>query len=287
MKYLFVFTAFLFADMVFPQSGFPVFLQGTWKMENREIYEHWDQLNEQSLKGFSYTVKEDQIAVIEYLDIIRNKDEIIYTATVLDQNKGKGVEFKLIGSDSAFLFENTDHDFPKQILYKKISPTEIFVQVSGGKENGFSYRMAKQNRDKAANDSTISNPNYNRTLADKLGADDYGMKSYWFVILKTGANDTKDQEFIAESFRGHLDNINRLVEDGKLVVAGPLGKNNHNYRGIFILNNIGTAEEAKELLLTDPAIKNGLLDIEVFNWYGSAALPEYLPFSDQIWKINP
>jgi len=124
-------------------------------------------------------------------------------------------------------------------------------------------------------------------LAEKLGADDYGMKKYFLVILKTGTNTTAEKQLITESFRGHLDNINKLVKDGKLVVAGPLGKNENSYRGIFILNNINTIEEAQDLLQTDPAIKNSFLDYEIFNWYGSAALPEYLPVSDKIWKSNP
>lgn len=136
-------------------------------------------------------------------------------------------------------------------------------------------------------DTLTANQNYNKALADKLGGDDYGMKSYFFVILKTGTNTTADKELISESFRGHLDNINRLVEKGKIIVAGPLGKNENNYRGIFILNNIKSMEDAKVLLQTDPAIKNGLLDYEIFTWYGSAALPEYLPFSDKIWKSKP
>jgi hypothetical protein len=84
-----------------------------------------------------------------------------------------------------------------------------------------------------------------------------------------------------------MNNINRLVEEDKLIVAGPLEKNDHKYRGIFILNNLKSIEEARELLQTDLAIKNGLLDYEIFSWYGSAALPEYLPFSDKIWKLKP
>lgn len=140
---------------------------------------------------------------------------------------------------------------------------------------------------KTKNDTLITNPNYDKELADKLGGDDYGMKSYFLVILKTATNTTSNKELIAESFRGHMDNINRLVQEGKLIVAGPLGKNENNYRGIFILDNIETIEEAKEILQTDLAIKNRLLDYEIFTWYGSAALPEYLPFSDKIWKLKP
>lgn len=136
-------------------------------------------------------------------------------------------------------------------------------------------------------DTLTNNPNFDKSLAEKLGGDDYGMKSYFLVILKTGTNTTADQELTSKSFLGHMDNINRLVEEGKLIVAGPIGKNENNYRGIFILNNIETIEEAKEILQTDLAIKNRLLAYDIFTWYGSSALPEYLPFSDKIWKLKP
>ena len=84
-----------------------------------------------------------------------------------------------------------------------------------------------------------------------------------------------------------MNNINLLIKKRKLIVAGPFEKNENSYRGIFILNNIKSIEEAKELLQTDPAIKIGLLAYEIFTWYGSAALSQYLPFSDKIWKSNP
>ena len=138
-----------------------------------------------------------------------------------------------------------------------------------------------------ANDSTTANPKFDKELARKLGGDDYGMKNYILVILKTGKATIADKELINESFTAHMANINRLVEEGKLIVAGPLGKNANNYRGIFILQSVGSLEDAKELLQTDLAIKNGLLDFDLYTWYGSAALPEYLPVSDKIWKLKP
>jgi len=140
---------------------------------------------------------------------------------------------------------------------------------------------------KVAADSVAANPNYDKHLADKLGADSYGMKCYYLVILKTGSNTTANRDLVNESFRGHMNNINRLVSEGKLIVAGPLGANQNNYRGIFILNNVSSIDKARELLQSDLAIKNGLLDYEIFTWYGSAALAEYLPFSDKIWKEKP
>ncbi|WP_199856322.1 YciI family protein [Lunatibacter salilacus] len=131
-----------------------------------------------------------------------------------------------------------------------------------------------------------TNPNYDAELAEELGADDYGMKPYLLVLLKTGENKSTDQEFISRSFSGHMANINRLVEEGKLVIAGPLGKNEQAYRGIFILTETDHTR-ARILLDRDPAIKEGLLVAELYDWYGSAALGAYLKESDKIWKIKP
>lgn len=130
------------------------------------------------------------------------------------------------------------------------------------------------------------NPNYDAALAEKLGADEYGMKSYVLVILKTGSNTNADPEFRNRCFRSHFENMTKMAEEGKLVVAGPIGTNELTYRGIFILN-VATFEEAKELLKGDETVANGIFDVELFNWYGSAALSEYLPASEKIWKVKP
>lgn len=127
---------------------------------------------------------------------------------------------------------------------------------------------------------------YDPALAEKLGADDYGMKQYIFVILKTGPAKIEDKAKLNELFRGHMENIGRLADEGKLVVAGPFMKNDKNYRGLFIFN-VKTVEEAKALLDTDPAVKAGVFEAEMVPWYGSAALGEYLPVHEKIAKVNP
>lgn len=131
-----------------------------------------------------------------------------------------------------------------------------------------------------------TNLNYDEELANSLGADDYGMKSYILVILKTGSNLTTNEAFIDSCFNGHMENIGRLSEEKKLILAGPIGKNENLYRGIFILN-VTTFEEAKVLLKTDPSINENLLEAEMYKWYGSAALSEYLKTDDKIWEIKP
>ena len=126
---------------------------------------------------------------------------------------------------------------------------------------------------------------YDEALAKKLGADNYGMKMYVMVILKSGTNTTETKAKTDSLFAGHMANMGKMVEAQKLVVAGPMGKNDKNYRGIFVLNT-KSIEEAKQLLESDPAIKAKLLEPELYNWYGSAALAEYLPFHDKIQKSS-
>lgn len=127
------------------------------------------------------------------------------------------------------------------------------------------------------------NPKYDKVLADSLGGDDYGMRSYILVILKTGPTKIDDKKTSDSLFKGHIENISRLASIGKLIIAGPLGKNDNSYRGIFILT-VKTIEEAKELLETDPTIKAKVFEVELYKWYGSAAIPTYLPNHEKIEK---
>ncbi|WP_343565778.1 DUF6265 family protein [Sphingobacterium sp.] len=269
----------LFSQSVFAQASFPAFLQGTWKVTDKERYEHWDRINDSELKGVSYGIKNGQKIVSEYLKVKKIGDKVIYTALVIGQNNGKEIDFELTYKDSTYSFINERHDFPTQIRYKQLTGERLHISVEGksGKTHSFYVHKIK-------NDSLGVNPNYDRNLAAKLDADDYGMKSYIFVLLKTGQNKTTDKQLISESFKGHMENISRLVKNGQLIVAGPFGKNDSSFRGLFILNKVATIEQAKEILQTDPAIKNGLLEPLYYSWYGSAALPEYLPFSEKIWK---
>lgn len=129
------------------------------------------------------------------------------------------------------------------------------------------------------------NPNYDAALAKEYGAEDNGMKMYVLVMLKNGTNTTATKPESDMAFAGHMTNMGELVKANKLIVAGPMVKNDKNYRGIFILNT-KSLEEAKEILGTDPAIKAKLLDADLFNWYGSAALAAYLKVEDKIWKTR-
>lgn len=129
-----------------------------------------------------------------------------------------------------------------------------------------------------------NNPKYDQALAESLGGDDYGMKMYVFVILKTGSY-FPEKKLSDSLFLGHMQNIKRLADSGKLIVAGPMKKNDKNYRGIFILN-ASSIEEGRLLVDSDPAVHSKLLDAELFQWYGSAALPKYLKYHELVEKVK-
>lgn len=130
------------------------------------------------------------------------------------------------------------------------------------------------------------NPDYDSLLVKKLGADERGMKMYVLVLLKTGPSREQDSARLAMLSKSHFDNINKMAAEKKLIVAGPLDKNQQAYRGIFILDVPGI-EEAENLVNRDLTVKEGIFVAEYYNWYGSAALPEYLPFDQKLRKRLP
>lgn len=278
---------FFFSLQLQAQIALPAFLAGTWKVANKESYEHWDNTGGTALKGLSYKMVNGRVQVTEYLEMSFAKEHVFYYATVPSQNNGMSIPFKLVQADSNFVFENNEHDFPNRITYQPVDSITIKVTVSGNQQKGFAFIMYKQSGRGSNPLEAAANSTYDAALAKEMGADEYGMKGYILVLLKTGTNASTDKQLISESFKGHMENINRLVEAGKLIVAGPMGKNEQQYRGIFILQDVGTLQEARALLQTDPAIKANLLAVELYNWYGSAALPAYLPLSEKISKLKP
>lgn len=130
-------------------------------------------------------------------------------------------------------------------------------------------------------------PVYNADLAKKLGANDMGLRNYVLAILKTGPNDAKVQgaERTA-AFKGHFENMGRLVKEGKLAVAGPAGPNDKAFRGLFILS-VTSIEEAQKLAETDPAVKAGIFVVEYLPWMGSASLMATPEIHKTIAKTKP
>jgi uncharacterized protein len=127
-----------------------------------------------------------------------------------------------------------------------------------------------------------NNNQYDSVLARKLGADQYGMRKYVIVLLKAGSVKITDTAKRKELFEGHMKNIERLANEGKLAIAGPF-MDKGPYSGIFIFS-VATVEEAKALVDTDPAVKAGVFEMEAHPWYGSAALMQVVETHGKLQK---
>lgn len=114
------------------------------------------------------------------------------------------------------------------------------------------------------------NPAFDAALAARLGADDYGMRPYVLVILKTGPTPLPAGPERDEMFRGHFANMKRLGDEGKLVLAGPLDGVD-GWRGLFVFA-VRDVDEARRLAATDPVLAKGEMVAEFHRYYGSAAL---------------
>lgn len=129
-------------------------------------------------------------------------------------------------------------------------------------------------------------PGFDANLAKKTGADEYGMRRYVLVVLKTGPTRVPDGDERKTMFAGHMANIQRLSREGKLVLAGPFMDGKGDWRGLFVFA-VETVDEAKALVATDPVIIKGEMVAEYHAWYGSAATMLLGELHEKVAKKSP
>lgn len=88
----------------------------------------------------------------------------------------------------------------------------------------------------------------------------YGNGRYTFVFLNTNPNKAEISKDAIDSLQnGHMNNINRLVKERKMIAAGPF----YTGGGIFIFDT--DLEETQAILNSDPAIAANRYILEVFS----------------------
>ena len=150
----------------------------------------------------------------------------------------------------------------------------------------FAILMAGCLQDAPLQESAVSTEQFNADLAADLGADEYGMRSYVMVVLKTGPMDAKitDAAERSEIFKGHFSNMTTLAEAKKLVLSGPFIEG-EGKRGLYIFN-VPTIAEAEVLVQSDPAVAAGIFVPEFTKYYGSAALMQIQDVHKTIQKTK-
>ena len=119
-------------------------IAGSWQTDSsgRLISdEHWAKPAGGVMIGMSRTIAGDNLVSFESLRIEQRGDAIFYVASV--KGRCPGTDFKLTRATAQeVIFENPEHDFPKRIIYRKKSATEMTAQVDAGegtKSQVFTY----------------------------------------------------------------------------------------------------------------------------------------------------
>ncbi|MCU0398148.1 MAG: YciI family protein [Cyclobacteriaceae bacterium] len=84
-------------------------------------------------------------------------------------------------------------------------------------------------------------------------------QSYTFVFLNARSDKPElPKEEVDKIMKGHMDNMSRLANEGKLLAAGPFDGGG----GIFIMNTKST-EEASQWISTDPGVQAQRWKVEI------------------------
>ncbi len=96
-------------------------LEGHWNKTGAAavIAEHWERFDTNRWKGTVYRIEAGDSMLLESLEISPIDSTYAYMALVQGQNNDQPVAFRLNAqiTDSLFVFENSNHDFPQKISY--------------------------------------------------------------------------------------------------------------------------------------------------------------------------
>jgi uncharacterized protein YciI len=111
-------------------------------------------------------------------------------------------------------------------------------------------------------------------VREGLGAN---MTRYYMVFLRRSGKPAPPGPELRKIMEGHMDNIQRLARERKLLLAGPFMDQSGpgSLAGIFILAT-ASAEEAHQLVDTDPAVAAGRFTVEIVPWMGPKTLARVL-----------
>src|SRR5262245_58043564 len=100
------------------------------------------------------------------------------------------------------------------------------------------------------------------------GPGGFEMTTYYVGFLYKGPKWTAESTPETQKLQqAHLDNIQRMHKEGKLLVAGPF-LDNGDLRGLYIFK-VATIEAEKACGDTDPAPQAGRLRLELHPWYAA------------------
>lgn len=109
-------------------------LEGMWNRTNitkpgRSGHERWVRIGDSELRGNGVTLQGADTLIWEKITIIIKENDIFYVADVPENQQPVYFKFTEI-TESGFVCENPDHDFPKKISYQ-LEGDNLKAQISG------------------------------------------------------------------------------------------------------------------------------------------------------------
>lgn len=125
-------------------------LEGEWQMDSEEAYEVWEITNDTLMRGAGYHNTGKEWLRDERIELKFSAGSFYYTPTVEGQNNNQPVSFKIVSyTDTSFIAENLQHDFPKRIAYRTYKfggAQKLIAELSGdnkGKEKKIAISFTK------------------------------------------------------------------------------------------------------------------------------------------------
>lgn len=109
-------------------------LIGTWKNTDDKgiAYEVWNKENDTLYTGKSFYLKGKDTIPQETMLLRQKGTELLYIPTVVNQNNGEPVQFRLTNiTKEEAVFENPTHDFPQKITYRNMGTDSLMASISG------------------------------------------------------------------------------------------------------------------------------------------------------------
>lgn len=101
------------------------------------------------------------------------------------------------------------------------------------------------------------------------------MQTYFLVLIRRGPAWTPEQTPEVQAvLEGHFANMQRLADEGMLVLAGPFldqAPKEGTLTGLFLLQ-AASVEEAQAIADTDPGVAAGRFTMQVVPWYGPVGI---------------
>jgi hypothetical protein len=131
MRLVLLFILFPFLDSYGQDDSIIKMFQGKWRMDidNSESYEEWIIVNVTELKAAGYLIINGDKVLNE--NIFIKKFENYWMYITLTENQTPTMFVLKDYSDSKFVFENKEHDFPQKVTYEFHNKNKLTVTIEG------------------------------------------------------------------------------------------------------------------------------------------------------------